>query len=774
MILCFKIFSVHGRKEMIPQSKYIIFVVPQSQRYLVSLRFPPAQHRSCKFNTGNYNKKLVRDILTFNGLYTTGSERDRRLGIYWGTCLEVSNHQISLNGSNDHYYSHVGSSISNNKNYAGNLDSINILSKYNHFPNSKIILGNKAEFAYLIQNNPNYDKLPKFLPYTYILPRDRDNLFNAMRSHPTTTYISKPPNGCCGNGIKIVTYSDFHSLPTNTVVSEYISKPLCIDGFKFDLRVYVLVTSFCPLRAFVAKEGLARFATESYSPSGSVYSQLTNATLNKKSRTWESGAFKWKLSELLHEIAHRYRNDNNATYDSIMDNINSTIATALAFIQPSMVSRERKRLLEPCFELYGFDLLFDRSMKIYLLEINTMPSLNTDEDVDYEVKAPMLAQAFSIVGIPDMNHEQLVDAVRQFRLPEGGLEWFDQQMVKEEDERNRLSGNGFIRIFPSEKYSAHLEPLLVKPRPSVRLQKLIQSPSSTNDSLAENENLSTKNEPQNPRKMSRQRIMVEQRATSHTPQTPIRPKINQEPIHPIHFSAKNVSSENNQSTSLNLLKEIDSDSEPTEINNTNSHHRAIRTASNSNQRRINIKSSSSKPELKQRTLPSLALLPSPSRNSKTNGVNHLRVGHESNGTSRVQIKPKTGDGHKDSLIRPSTSGGKQTISPEFAASVLAIYLGRVDTKIKNGDKRLAARTQCFLVAQGYKVVNSIASVRSLLQHFSGKIRSSQASSSSQGSTKGAIPDQLREQLSNADDDVFKNILLSSNIPMVKNVKLLFR
>ena len=41
-------------------------------------------------------------------------------------------------------------------------------------------------------------------------------------------------------------------------------QPFIIDGFKFDFRVYVLVTSCDPLRVYVYKDGLGRFATIKY------------------------------------------------------------------------------------------------------------------------------------------------------------------------------------------------------------------------------------------------------------------------------------------------------------------------------------------------------------------------------------------------------------------------------------------------------------------------------------------------------------------------------
>lgn len=48
------------------------------------------------------------------------------------------------------------------------------------------------------------------------------------------------------------------------VVAKYISDPLCIDGHKCDIRVYVAVTSFDPLLIYIYEEGLVRLATVKY------------------------------------------------------------------------------------------------------------------------------------------------------------------------------------------------------------------------------------------------------------------------------------------------------------------------------------------------------------------------------------------------------------------------------------------------------------------------------------------------------------------------------
>ena len=69
------------------------------------------------------------------------------------------------------------------------------------------------------------------------------------------------------------------------VVQRYMHKPYLIDGLKFDMRIYVLVYGIDPLRIFVFREGLARFATEEYvgpakSNLDNLYMHLTNYAIN--------------------------------------------------------------------------------------------------------------------------------------------------------------------------------------------------------------------------------------------------------------------------------------------------------------------------------------------------------------------------------------------------------------------------------------------------------------------------------------------------------------
>lgn len=83
----------------------------------------------------------------------------------------------------------------------------------------------------------------------------------------------------------------------------YINNPLLIGGKKFDLRMYVCVLSYSPLRAYVSTLGFARFCNVKYSDDmediEDMEIHLTNVAIQKHGKEYNTAhGNKWPLSSL--------------------------------------------------------------------------------------------------------------------------------------------------------------------------------------------------------------------------------------------------------------------------------------------------------------------------------------------------------------------------------------------------------------------------------------------------------------------------------------------
>lgn len=61
----------------------------------------------------------------------------------------------------------------------------------------------------------------------------------------------KPANAAQGRGITLIDDVNDVNVDETSVICRYVTNPLLINGHKFDLRVYVLVTSYEPLRVYI-------------------------------------------------------------------------------------------------------------------------------------------------------------------------------------------------------------------------------------------------------------------------------------------------------------------------------------------------------------------------------------------------------------------------------------------------------------------------------------------------------------------------------------------
>ncbi len=53
-------------------------------------------------------------------------------------------------------------------------------------------------------------------------------------------------------------------LDETMIVCKYLANPLLIDGFKFDVRLYVAVTSYDPMTVYMYEEGLTRYVIQQF------------------------------------------------------------------------------------------------------------------------------------------------------------------------------------------------------------------------------------------------------------------------------------------------------------------------------------------------------------------------------------------------------------------------------------------------------------------------------------------------------------------------------
>jgi hypothetical protein len=131
------------------------------------------------------------------------------------------------------------------------------------------------------------EKAYDFVPKTFFYPNESEALKKEMilRGKSGCLWIFKPCASSQGKGIFVTDSLDDVPPKQKYMVSEYIARPILINGLKFDLRLYVAITSVNPLRIYLYDEGLVRFATEKYESCKdhkNVFAHLTNYSINKK------------------------------------------------------------------------------------------------------------------------------------------------------------------------------------------------------------------------------------------------------------------------------------------------------------------------------------------------------------------------------------------------------------------------------------------------------------------------------------------------------------
>ena len=60
-----------------------------------------------------------------------------------------------------------------------------------------------------------------------------------------------------------------------------------------------------------------------------------------------------------------------------------------------------------CFELFGFDILIDENLKVWLIEVNLAPSLGCSTDLDFSIKKNLVQDLLNLSGLSYKNKSNI-------------------------------------------------------------------------------------------------------------------------------------------------------------------------------------------------------------------------------------------------------------------------------------------------------------------------------------------------------------------------------
>lgn len=368
--------------------------------------------------------------------------------------------------------------------------------RINHFPG----MGEICRKDFLARNMTKMIKSRPldytFIPRTWIFPAEYTQFQNYMKElkkkRKQKTFIVKPANGAMGHGISLIRNGDKLPSQDHLIVQEYIEKPFLMEGYKFDLRIYILVTSCDPLKVFLYHDGLVRMGTEKYIPPNEsnltqLYMHLTNYSVNKHNEHFERDETENKGSKRSIKWFTEFLHANQHDVAKFWSDISELVVKTLIVAEPHVL--HAYRMCRPgqspgsesvCFEVLGFDILLDRKLKPWLLEINRAPSFGTDQKIDYDVKRGVLLNALKLLNIRSSDKrrnlaKQKAEAQRRLygqssikKLLPGSSDWEQQRhqlerrkeqlkerlvqvrkQVSKEQHENRHMGN-YRRIYPPE------------------------------------------------------------------------------------------------------------------------------------------------------------------------------------------------------------------------------------------------------------------------------------------------------------------------------------
>ncbi|XP_075147353.1 tubulin tyrosine ligase-like 15 isoform X2 [Haematobia irritans] len=237
----------------------------------------------------------------------------------------------------------------------------------NHFPGCGF-LTNKVDLS--------ITQLP-FIPRAFRLPLQNSELLKYARQNPLARFVEKHNEH---REIVIRSPDQINMNSNNSFVQEFVQNPFLVDGHKFDIGVYVVITSINPLRVYIySGDVLFRYCAVKYYPLN-VSNVDQYVVGDDYLPTWQVPSLKKYYSRLnggMRGAFDAYVQDRNRDPSIIWTQVEEIIRKIILAKEQDIANVLRSYRVHNFFDLMRFDFIVDENLRVYLMEANMSPNLSS-------------------------------------------------------------------------------------------------------------------------------------------------------------------------------------------------------------------------------------------------------------------------------------------------------------------------------------------------------------------------------------------------------------
>ena len=208
--------------------------------------------------------------------------------------------------------------------------------------------------------------------------------YNLLDTH--NLWILKPNGLSRGRGIRVFQNLEeieayWVAADSEMVAMKYIERPFLIKKRKFDIRHWVVVTCLDPLCVWSFQDYYIRLSLNDYDEEDSrnIYAHLTNNSVAKKNKDLYSQIYAHSM--LFKQELMDYCKSQSSLFDekAFHQKMHNVMILSLESGKFNMLPRKKS------FTVFGFDLMVDTDFNIWLIEVNSSPSMDTNTNVTEKI-----------------------------------------------------------------------------------------------------------------------------------------------------------------------------------------------------------------------------------------------------------------------------------------------------------------------------------------------------------------------------------------------------